>query len=837
MSDALNSAALAATTTAYGVVLLAPNGGTTAGTVVQANDSRLTGGGGGGVTSLAGTANQISVSAATGAVTLSLPSAVTAPGTLSSNGNLTAGNGSSAIEVRAVGDNTAAYGYTLYTGGTYEASLRHTATTGLLKLDVGRNSSWGGAFEIYADTTRAARFTKTTATLDGALTVSSTTNSTSKTSGALIIGDGTNGGLGVSQNGYFGGELFAVSAGGGLKLSSASTTGIIAALQGGGISLRDNTNTQILGLASTGDATLRSSLTAGGTTISLLDTTSANTRIFSHKKTAPALNHIAQVVLAQGVGDGFGANDRTYQLTNTGVSSTATNFILQYWNGSAYSERLKIDSTGLTIIPGAIQLATTNFVTISCDGASAFDVKSSLGTKVTSTTYVGTNTSRISIYRPSDNAYYLLLQQDSAESTVRAFNGALKLTSDTAGVTVTNTNNSSSKITGALVIGDGTNGGLGVGGNIYAGGRIQAGADLVVDSGTGSSNAVLYLTGRNAGAQNIATVYSNFEGSLLLSPKAGQPVSVLSQDLNLTQTGVVVWSIRNTTTSGILDIRNGSGSYLTFPVAAGTVEFNATNSSTVKIASNTGATNTTSGALQVVGGAGIGGAIWAGGEIVANAASNAFRIANSQTPASQTASGTQGQITWDASYLYVCTSTNNWGRSSLNWAGGGGSGGSTNIWIPASEWIPRTTNGCGINSLESTTNRVNYDVLEFDPAAVEYAQAMVVLPNNWNAGTVTAKFHWTAASGSGDVVWQLSGRAYANDDAIDQATGTAQSSTDTLTAANDLDISPATSAITLAGTAANGNPVVFELSRNATAGGDTLGTDARLIGVEITYSV
>lgn len=183
--------------------------------------------------------------------------------------------------------------------------------------------------------------------------------------------------------------------------------------------------------------------------------------------------------------------------------------------------------------------------------------------------------------------------------------------------------------------------------------------------------------------------------------------------------------------------------------------------------------------------------------------------------------------------------TTNFLRADGTWSApaGGGGGGATNIWIPASEWIPRTTNGCGINSLESTTNRVNYDVLEFDPAAVEYAQAMVVLPNNWNAGTVTAKFHWTAASGSGDVVWQLSGRAYANDDAIDQATGTAQSSTDTLTAANDLDISPATSAITLAGTAANGNPVVFQLSRNATAGGDTLGTDARLIGVEITYSV
>jgi hypothetical protein len=41
LSDALNSAALAATTTAYGVVQLAASGGTTAGTVVQATDSRL----------------------------------------------------------------------------------------------------------------------------------------------------------------------------------------------------------------------------------------------------------------------------------------------------------------------------------------------------------------------------------------------------------------------------------------------------------------------------------------------------------------------------------------------------------------------------------------------------------------------------------------------------------------------------------------------------------------------------------------------------------------------------------------------------------------------------
>jgi hypothetical protein len=163
-------------------------------------------------------------------------------------------------------------------------------------------------------------------------------------------------------------------------------------------------------------------------------------------------------------------------------------------------------------------------------------------------------------------------------------------------------------------------------------------------------------------------------------------------------------------------------------------------------------------------------------------------------------------------------------------------GGSTNVWIPASAWIPRTTTGAGIDSRELSTNKINTDELLFDAGTDEFAQAMIVMPSNWNAGTVTAKFHWTASTSSGDVVWGLSGRAYANDDALDQAQGTAQTVTDTLTATNDVDITSATSAITLAGTAAAGNPVIFEVYRDANAGGDTLATDARLLGVEISYT-
>lgn len=53
------------------------------------------------------------------------------------------------------------------------------------------------------------------------------------------------------------------------------------------------------------------------------------------------------------------------------------------------------------------------------------------------------------------------------------------------------------------------------------------------------------------------------------------------------------------------------------------------------------------------------------GTILANASSNAFRIANSQTPASASATGTTGTIAWDASYIYVCTATNTWKRVAI----------------------------------------------------------------------------------------------------------------------------------------------------------------------------
>jgi hypothetical protein len=166
-------------------------------------------------------------------------------------------------------------------------------------------------------------------------------------------------------------------------------------------------------------------------------------------------------------------------------------------------------------------------------------------------------------------------------------------------------------------------------------------------------------------------------------------------------------------------------------------------------------------------------------------------------------------------------------------------GGSTNLWIPASAWIPKTTAGCGVDSRETTTNDQNFDELLFDAGTDEFADALVVMPSNYNNSTVTARFYWTASAagdGTDDVVWRISGLAYANDDALDTATGTPQTVTDTLLATNDMHVSAATSAVTIGGTPAANKPIQFTVSRDADAAADTYGGDARLLGVEIIFN-
>lgn len=159
------------------------------------------------------------------------------------------------------------------------------------------------------------------------------------------------------------------------------------------------------------------------------------------------------------------------------------------------------------------------------------------------------------------------------------------------------------------------------------------------------------------------------------------------------------------------------------------------------------------------------------------------------------------------------------------------------LYVPASSMYPRTSNGCAaVAQSEIATSLVNLLTLDFDQTTQEFAQFTISLPRNWNNGTVTAKFYWTASAGTGGVVWAISGGAYSDDDALTASLGTAQTIADTLIATNDMHITSATSAVTLAGSPADADFLAFQISRNPADESDTLTADAKLIGIVLTLT-
>jgi hypothetical protein len=158
------------------------------------------------------------------------------------------------------------------------------------------------------------------------------------------------------------------------------------------------------------------------------------------------------------------------------------------------------------------------------------------------------------------------------------------------------------------------------------------------------------------------------------------------------------------------------------------------------------------------------------------------------------------------------------------------------IWVPAGAMTARTTAGAAAGTVETTTNKVMVKTLDFDQSTAEYAQFSVRMPKSWDLGAMTATFLWSSASGTGNVVWGLQAVSISDDDPIDAAFSTAVTVTDGLTAVGDLMQSPASGNVTPAGTPATGDWVVFQVSRVAADGSDTLNADARLHGVSLFYN-
>lgn len=160
--------------------------------------------------------------------------------------------------------------------------------------------------------------------------------------------------------------------------------------------------------------------------------------------------------------------------------------------------------------------------------------------------------------------------------------------------------------------------------------------------------------------------------------------------------------------------------------------------------------------------------------------------------------------------------------------------GAAEDFLPAEYFVPPITNGAqgGIRILGSNGQALFY--YAFDTTTQEILWAKWFPRKRYDGGTITFVPIWTAESGSGTVEFELSGVAVSNDDPLDAAPGTAQASADTLLSAGDLHEGPTSSAITIAGTFADGDCVWLKLVRDVA--NDTLGVDAQLIGIKIFYT-
>ena len=161
--------------------------------------------------------------------------------------------------------------------------------------------------------------------------------------------------------------------------------------------------------------------------------------------------------------------------------------------------------------------------------------------------------------------------------------------------------------------------------------------------------------------------------------------------------------------------------------------------------------------------------------------------------------------------------------------------GKETIWIPAPAMIAATTNGAAAGSVETTTNKVMLKSLDFDTTTQEFAQFSIRMPKSWDESTITAAFTWSHPSTTTNfgVVWALQAVALSNDDAGDTAFGTEQVIADTGGTTDDIYITSETPAVTIAGTPAAEDWVVFRVKRVPSNGSDTMAVDARLHGVTL----
>jgi hypothetical protein len=162
--------------------------------------------------------------------------------------------------------------------------------------------------------------------------------------------------------------------------------------------------------------------------------------------------------------------------------------------------------------------------------------------------------------------------------------------------------------------------------------------------------------------------------------------------------------------------------------------------------------------------------------------------------------------------------------------------GRESMWIPSTAMRPTVSNGCADHvGQETTAGRPDMIVLDFDKDADEFAQFQIAFPKSWDEGTVTYQVYWSGISATTNVSWTLQGVAISSGGDIDVVYGDAIAVVDATT--EDVEIAHVTaesSAVTIAGTPAEGDICYFRIGRDISEG--NMAGDARLHGIKLFFN-
>jgi len=161
--------------------------------------------------------------------------------------------------------------------------------------------------------------------------------------------------------------------------------------------------------------------------------------------------------------------------------------------------------------------------------------------------------------------------------------------------------------------------------------------------------------------------------------------------------------------------------------------------------------------------------------------------------------------------------------------------------IPANVMTVPTSGGAEVGKAQFGSSSITMPYLSFDGASEEYAYFLFMPDANWDLSTMKVKVLWAGSTGcsTGDnVEWEVAIRAITDDEVAGNQTATSVVINDTVTANDgvDLQVTAASSAITVGGTPGSGSMLVVTVSRNV-GGMDDMPEDARLFGVWIQYGV